>query len=117
MHMPCTCCTQEPCSGSCWSVYNPESDQTPHFQGTGVSSQQTLLCLQVPLHTLHTAAWNWPQPSRVWPERWTSPDAAGAPKNGAGTEGLASAFLPWGASCPSHAVSEVQVRSLPPGIA
>ena len=76
-----------------------------------------MLCPQVPLHTLHTAAWNWPQPNRVWPERWTSPDAAGAPKNGAGTEGLASAFLPWGASCPSHAVSEVQVRGLLPGMA
>jgi len=65
--------------------------------------------MQVPLHTLHTAAWNWPQPERVWPERWTSTDAAGAPKNGAGTDGLNSAFLPWGAACPSSRVSEVQV--------
>ena len=66
-------------------------------------------CWQVPLHTLHTAAWNWPQPERVWPERWASADAAGAPKNGAGTDGLNSAFLPWGAACPSTRVSEVQV--------
>ncbi|CAL5224171.1 g6811 [Coccomyxa viridis] len=65
--------------------------------------------VQVPLHTLHTAAWNWPQPERVWPERWTSVDATGAPKNGAGTDGLNSAFLPWGAACPSTSVSEVQV--------
>ena len=63
----------------------------------------------MPLHTLHTAAWNWPQPERVWPERWTSVDATGAPKNGAGTDGLNSAFLPWGAACPSTSVSEVQV--------
>ena len=61
----------------------------------------------MPLHTLHTAAWNWPQPERLWPERWTSADAAGAPK--AGTDGLSSAFLPWGAACPSSKVSEVQV--------
>ena len=63
----------------------------------------------MPLHTLHTAAWNWPQPERVWPERWTSADAAGAPKNGAGTDGLTSAFLPWGSACPSTSVSQVQV--------
>jgi cytochrome P450 len=63
----------------------------------------------VPLHTLHTAPWNWPQPERFWPERWTSPEARGGPKGGAGTDGLKTAFLPFGAACVSGRVAEAQV--------
>lgn len=66
--------------------------------------------MQVPLHTLHTAAWNWPQPERFWPERWTSPELRGGPKNGVGIDGLKTAFLPFGASCISARVAETQVR-------
>lgn len=64
--------------------------------------------VQVPLLALHTAAWNWPQPERFWPERWTTPELRGGPK--AGPDGLASAFLPCGASCISAHVAEAQVR-------
>lgn len=62
---------------------------------------------QVPLLALHTAPWNWPQPERFWPERWTTPELRGGPK--AASEGLASAFLPCGASCISSHVAEAQV--------
>lgn len=65
---------------------------------------------QVPLLALHTAPWNWPQPERFWPERWTTPELRGGPK--AGTEGLASAFLPCGASCISSHVAEAQASLL-----
>ncbi|BDA46965.1 Cytochrome P450 3A28 [Coccomyxa sp. Obi] len=65
--------------------------------------------IQVPLLALHTAPWNWPQPERFWPERWTTPEARGGPK--AGTDGLASAFLPCGASCISAHVAEAQVAA------
>ena len=70
--------------------------------------------LQVPLHTLHTSAANWPSPERFWPERWGAEAARGGPKNGTPAEGPGAAFLPCGASCPSAKAAEVQVRFPPP---
>ena len=68
---------------------------------------------QVPLHTLHTSAANWPSPERFWPERWAPDQAArGGPKNGAPTSGPGSAYLPFGSACLSARAAELQVHDM-----